>query len=109
VELLKLVEQLVLRVHSGLHLLTLSKDLIKPSQMLKLLRFALGKWVCLNLSQLNENQHDPGRGRYEQARSDWDVIHPGRIWAERCNGVPKAESVITANIDRHLQNIEGQL
>jgi hypothetical protein len=53
--------------------------------------------------------HDPGKGRYEQARSDWDVIHPGRIWAERCNGIPKAESGIIANIDRHLQNIEGQL
>ena len=22
--------------------------------------------------------HDPGRGRYEQAKSAWDVIHPGR-------------------------------
>ncbi len=22
--------------------------------------------------------HDPGRGRYEQAKSDWDIIHPGR-------------------------------
>jgi hypothetical protein len=22
--------------------------------------------------------HDPGKGRYKQARSDWDVIHPGR-------------------------------
>ena len=25
--------------------------------------------------------HDPGKGRYEQARSDWDVIHSGRPWA----------------------------
>ena len=24
--------------------------------------------------------HDPGKGRYEQAKSDWDVIHPGRVW-----------------------------
>ena len=22
--------------------------------------------------------HDPGKGRYEQAKSDWDVCHPGR-------------------------------
>jgi Eco29kI restriction endonuclease len=65
--------------------------------------------VCLNLSQLNKNQYDPGKGRSEQARSDWDVIHPGRIWAERCNGIPKAESIIITNIDRHFQNIEGQL
>ena len=53
--------------------------------------------------------HDPGKGRYEQAKSDWDVIHPGRIWAERCNGTPKDKSVIIANIDRHFQNIGGQL
>lgn len=28
--------------------------------------------------------HDPGSGRYKQARSKWDVLHPGRSWAERC-------------------------
>jgi Eco29kI restriction endonuclease len=49
--------------------------------------------------------HDPGRGRYEQAKSDWDVIHPGRPWAERCNGVHKSETIITATIERHLNNI----
>ncbi len=27
--------------------------------------------------------HDPGRGRYHQARSEWDVLHPGRPWADR--------------------------
>jgi hypothetical protein len=30
--------------------------------------------------------HDPGKGRYEQAKSDWDVCHPGRSWAEKCRG-----------------------
>jgi hypothetical protein len=49
--------------------------------------------------------HDPGRGRYEQAKSDWDVIHPGRPWAERCNGTPKQESVIVSNIENHFKNI----
>ena len=53
--------------------------------------------------------HDPGKGRYGQAKSDWDVIHPGRIWAERCNGIPKDESIILANIDRHFQSIGGQI
>jgi hypothetical protein len=52
--------------------------------------------------------HDPGRGRYEQAKSDWDVIHPGRPWAERCNGVCKDESVISSNIERHFNSIEGR-
>ena len=30
--------------------------------------------------------HDPGKGRYNQAKSDWDVIHPGRPWADRLTG-----------------------
>lgn len=30
--------------------------------------------------------HDPGKGRYKQAKSDWDVCHPGRLWADRCQG-----------------------
>lgn len=28
--------------------------------------------------------HDPGRGRYEGRRPRWDILHPGRVWAERC-------------------------
>lgn len=27
--------------------------------------------------------HDPGKGRYNQQRSAWDTLHPGRPWAER--------------------------
>lgn len=27
--------------------------------------------------------HDPGSGRHKQQRSPWDVLHPGRSWAER--------------------------
>jgi Eco29kI restriction endonuclease len=49
--------------------------------------------------------HDPGRGRYEQAKSDWDVVHPGRSWAERCNGKHKDESVILSTIEAHFESI----
>lgn len=28
--------------------------------------------------------HNPGSGRYRQEKSAWDVVHPGRAWAERC-------------------------
>ena len=49
--------------------------------------------------------HDPGSGRYEQAKSDWDVIHPGRAWAEKCKGVHAGESNILAGINAHLKNI----
>ncbi len=31
--------------------------------------------------------HDPGKGRYNQAKSEWDVLHPGRPWAEKCSGI----------------------
>ena len=39
--------------------------------------------------------HDPGKGRYNQARSEWDVLHRGRSWADRLTGQePQLESVI---------------
>lgn len=28
--------------------------------------------------------HDPGGGRYKQQRSAWDILHPGRAWADKC-------------------------
>jgi hypothetical protein len=49
--------------------------------------------------------HDPGKGRYEQARSDWDVIHPGRKWAEKCNGVHKTKAAILAKVKAHLATL----
>jgi hypothetical protein len=39
--------------------------------------------------------HDPGSGRYNQAISEWDVIHPGRPWAKRLTGkAPKYDEII---------------
>lgn len=32
--------------------------------------------------------HDPGKGRYNQAPSEWDTLHPGRVWATRLTGNP---------------------
>lgn len=46
--------------------------------------------------------HTPGNGRFEQAKSDWDVIHPGRAWADKCKGVSKELKTIKGNITRHL-------
>ncbi|CDH43997.1 MAG: Eco29kI family restriction endonuclease [Candidatus Competibacteraceae bacterium] len=34
--------------------------------------------------------HDPGSGRHAGLRPRWDVLHPGRPWAERCQ--PRGES-----------------
>jgi hypothetical protein len=46
--------------------------------------------------------HTPGARRFEQAKSDWDVIHPGRGFADRCKGTPKTEAIIHKNIAAHL-------
>ncbi len=42
--------------------------------------------------------HDPGKGRYEQAKSEWDVLHPGRVWAERLNGIPPDSNKVEEKI-----------
>jgi hypothetical protein len=49
--------------------------------------------------------HDPGKGRYQQAKSDWDVIHTGREWADRCVGAAKDKTVILKNIKAHLSKL----
>lgn len=46
--------------------------------------------------------HDPGSGRYEQAKSDWDVLHNGRLWAEKCKGKHNDFEVILRNINSHF-------
>jgi len=39
--------------------------------------------------------HDPGSGHYNQAKSEWDVLHPGRPWAERLTGAsPQLEGIV---------------
>lgn len=48
--------------------------------------------------------HDPGVGRYNQAKSDWDVLHPGRSWAERCTGVHCPVEEIEARVQKYLRN-----
>jgi Eco29kI restriction endonuclease len=43
--------------------------------------------------------HDPGSGRYKQARSIWDQLHPGRTWAERLDSLaPYDEEALRHNI-----------
>lgn len=49
--------------------------------------------------------HDPGSGRYEQSKSEWDVIHEGRAWANKCKGVHAEKAEITSKIERHLKKL----
>ena len=47
--------------------------------------------------------HDPGSGRYNQQRSSWDVIHPGREWATKCRENIKTEESILNSIEVFLK------
>lgn len=49
--------------------------------------------------------HTPGAGRFNQAKSPWDVIHPGRTWADKCTGKPIAESIILADIAKYVTTL----
>ncbi|MGF1492008.1 MAG: Eco29kI family restriction endonuclease [Microcoleaceae cyanobacterium] len=51
--------------------------------------------------------HDPGKGRYEQAKSNWDVCHPGRAWAEKCQGIPTDKNALYKNIAEFLDNLDA--
>lgn len=46
--------------------------------------------------------HDPGKGRYNQAKSDWDVIHNGRTWANKCLGEANNPESIKARVNQHF-------
>lgn len=38
--------------------------------------------------------HDPGKGRYNQQRSPWDTIHPGRAWAYKLKPPSNDEQIV---------------
>lgn len=47
--------------------------------------------------------HDPGKGRYKQEVSDWDVLHAGRGWAKKCNQGKKTHADIAHKVKNYLQ------
>jgi len=46
--------------------------------------------------------HAPGSGRERQRRSAWDVLHPGRPWAERLPPSARTEAEIIFAVERAL-------
>lgn len=50
--------------------------------------------------------HDPGGGRSGQKKSPWDIIHPGRAWADKLTGTdrPMAEIISEVQDFLSLQN-----
>jgi hypothetical protein len=48
--------------------------------------------------------HDPGKGRHAGLRPRWDVLHPGRPWADHCQARDEtAEQIISEACD-YLRN-----
>lgn len=74
------------------------------SEMISTVEAALIKWnrPLWNTRLDGFGNHDPGKGRYEQAKSDWDVIHPGRSFADKCKGITTPKSTILAMIEQEL-------
>lgn len=50
--------------------------------------------------------HDPGSGRYNQQRSPWDTVHPGRSWASKLKDGAKSAEETIAEAQAFLDQIE---
>lgn len=50
--------------------------------------------------------HDPGSGRYQQALSEWDAVHPGRVWTSKVLGERPNKKMVEQRIKRYLQGKE---
>ncbi len=48
--------------------------------------------------------HDPGRGRISGRKPSWDVIHPGRSWAERLQPATTCDEIL-AQVNAHNESV----
>lgn len=48
--------------------------------------------------------HNPGKGRYKGLRPRWDVLHPGRAWADKCQPRDESAEQITREAREYLKN-----
>ncbi len=51
--------------------------------------------------------HDPGNGRYKQQRSPWDVLHPGRAWADKLQAGLHTRKALEQEVVRYLESLLG--
>lgn len=47
--------------------------------------------------------HDPGKGRYNGLVPKWDVLHPGRSWAAKCQARKETAEQITSEVQSWLE------
>lgn len=50
--------------------------------------------------------HDPGSGRYNQERSEWDIIHPGRSWALKYAESSKDCKMIINSVSNYFSELK---
>ena len=55
-----------------------------------------------NLTIDGFGNHDPGRGRYNGLAPRWDVLHPGRVWAARCQARAETAAQIADEVEARL-------
>ncbi|CAJ9628443.1 MULTISPECIES: Eco29kI family restriction endonuclease [Burkholderia] len=46
--------------------------------------------------------HDPGSGRYNGMRPRWDVLHPGRAWAEKCRAREETREQVIRDVHNYF-------
>ncbi|MCI0397815.1 MAG: Eco29kI family restriction endonuclease [Chloroflexi bacterium] len=73
-------------------------DLVVPVEA-ELIRLYKPLW---NMVIDGFGNHDPGSGRYNQALSEWDILHPGRLWASRLTGTAPLLENVLAKVERFL-------
>jgi len=49
--------------------------------------------------------HDPGSRRYNQAISEWDMLHPGRPWAARLTGTPPDRTATVEKVTQYIRKL----
>ena len=104
--------------------LTEHGDSISRAQNLELTDFACRHlvvddiWIALGESLLIQQflpiwnttldgfgNHNPGGGRRNQQRSPWDVIHPGRLWAEQLANNKRSKLTILEEVEQAVGGI----
>lgn len=53
--------------------------------------------------------HNPGKGRHGGMRPRWDVLHPGRSWAEKCQPRPETAAQIEGEVIAYLEQTQPPL
>jgi hypothetical protein len=49
--------------------------------------------------------HNPGKGRFEGLRPRWDVLHPGRSWADKCKPREETQQHIVRDVNNYFTTI----